>query len=369
MSKKQKILHFHPNGFMASKFVLPLIRFERQSNFHSQLITSDIRFNKRTIQIPYNLTIRNFPLFPLAIFKLCRLILRYKPSIVLCHNSRSAFLPLLVAKFFSVPTYIYFNHGVPFSGYKGLIRFLFMLIEYVNCSLAKKILTVSNGMRALLTSIKPSADIGIIGSGSAAGIDLQAFNRDLYKYSLFFEGLGISQEDFVTVFIGRPEIRKGFGLVIELWKNQFKNNSTKLLLCGPEDADVANILGDVPENIICLGFVENIAEILSLSDCLILPSLHEGLSYAVLEAMACKCLVIANNIPGMQYLITDGESGFLVDDNDAVGYAKILDLIRNNHFDINSIKEKGYISIQKFSRESFMKSYIKFLRKQGLDSN
>jgi glycosyltransferase involved in cell wall biosynthesis len=244
-----------------------------------------------------------------------------------------------------------------------------MLIEYVNCSLAKKILTVSNGMRALLTSIKPSADIGIIGSGSAAGIDLQAFNRDLYKYSLFFEGLGISQEDFVTVFIGRPEIRKGFGLVIELWKNQFKNNSTKLLLCGPEDADVANILGDVPENIICLGFVENIAEILSLSDCLILPSLHEGLSYAVLEAMACKCLVIANNIPGMQYLITDGESGFLVDDNDAVGYAKILDLIRNNHFDINSIKEKGYISIQKFSRESFMKSYIKFLRKQGLDSN
>ena len=54
------------------------------------------------------------------------------------------------------------------------------------------------------------------------------------------------------------------------------------------------------------------------SDILIQPSLNEGISSTILEAMACKTLVIATNVGGDQELITDNETGFLVNSNSQI---------------------------------------------------
>jgi len=52
---------------------------------------------------------------------------------------------------------------------------------------------------------------------------------------------------------------------------------------------------------------------MSRSDCLVLPSLSEGTSNVVLEAMASGLPVIASGIPGMREIVQDGISGFLID--------------------------------------------------------
>jgi glycosyltransferase involved in cell wall biosynthesis len=46
-------------------------------------------------------------------------------------------------------------------------------------------------------------------------------------------------------------------------------------------------------------------------DCLVNPSLYEGMSNVVLEAMACGLPVIASRVPGNEELVLDGETGFL----------------------------------------------------------
>jgi len=165
----------------------------------------------------------------------------------------------------------------------------------------------------------------------------------------------------VVVYIGRPEKRKGFELVLQLWNEYFKNKNTKLVLCGPQTDEVKKYLKTVPSNVIALGFVNNISEILASSDLMILPSLHEGLSYACLEAQAAGVVVIANDISGIQCVVEDGKTGFLVPHNDLQKYAEIIKKIETDRNSIEAIKLQAKVSVSRFSREQFIPSYLSFV--------
>ena len=54
-------------------------------------------------------------------------------------------------------------------------------------------------------------------------------------------------------------------------------------------------------------------QIYQSADCLVNPSLYEGMSNVVLEAMACGVPVIASRVPGNDELVLDGDTGFLFD--------------------------------------------------------
>lgn len=68
----------------------------------------------------------------------------------------------------------------------------------------------------------------------------------------------------------------------------------------------------VDERIRFLGLREDIPRILSILDVFVLPSLSEGLSMAILEAMIAGKPVIATNVGGNPELVEDGETGYLV---------------------------------------------------------
>jgi len=55
----------------------------------------------------------------------------------------------------------------------------------------------------------------------------------------------------------------------------------------------------------------DVARTLSAIDVFVLPSLSEGLSNALMEAMACGCCVIASAVGGNPELVTDGATGLL----------------------------------------------------------
>jgi glycosyltransferase involved in cell wall biosynthesis len=52
--------------------------------------------------------------------------------------------------------------------------------------------------------------------------------------------------------------------------------------------------------------------LMSASDLVIQPSLHEGFGLAVLEAMALGCAVIASRVGGLPEIVEDGVSGILI---------------------------------------------------------
>ena len=61
-----------------------------------------------------------------------------------------------------------------------------------------------------------------------------------------------------------------------------------------------------------------------------LPSHAEGMANALLEAMACGLPVVATRVGAAPSMVTDGESGLLVDASDVEGLAGALDRLIND---------------------------------------
>ena len=361
MMHPSRIIHFHPNGKYASLFVDPLIAAERSYGYVSTLVTSVCLSNTGGRVIPYDLSLRNLPCLLIAFIKICQFLYSQKPNVVISHNSKSSSLPLLAAWLMGVRSRIYFNHGVSFIAYRGLIRYLLMGLERANCALATNVVTVSSDMRDILLNLKYAEKITIIGHGSACGLDLSIYNGPRYAESSFRKDHGISKDDFVMVYVGRPEGRKGYDLILRLWQEYFREDEYKLVLCGSDASDALKILSKVPRNVICMGFVQNIPEILSNSNSLILPSLHDGLSYAVLEAMACGCIVLANDIDGIRNLIRSGENGYLISNNSAPGFVSVIKSLRYKTRETEAIRRNSLETAQKFSRKQFLPIYLAFI--------
>lgn len=88
---------------------------------------------------------------------------------------------------------------------------------------------------------------------------------------------------------------------------------------GPERGGLeaeARRLG-VAERVRFLGRRQDVPELLAACDVFALPSLYEGSSLAVLEAMAAGRPVVSSAIGGTEELIEDGDSGLLVPPGDA----------------------------------------------------
>ncbi len=64
---------------------------------------------------------------------------------------------------------------------------------------------------------------------------------------------------------------------------------------------------------VCLcGEQKNMDEVYKLADCVVIPSLREGLPYVLLEAAAFGIPVIASNVGDIPAIIKNGESGTLI---------------------------------------------------------
>lgn len=362
MKQTKKILHFHPNGALGSKFVKPLIDAERSVGHHSKMVVSSNLVDNDAILIPYDLNLKNLLTLLPAFVQIYKLFLSERPDILVSHNSKSSSIVLICAWLANIPQRIYFNHGVPYVAYKGLLKSILKSLELMNIFFSTHVLTVSKDMQFLLQALDGKKDIQIIHEGSACGLDLSQYEFKKYQNSTFRLYHNVTSNDFLIVYIGRPEKRKGFNLVLEMWAEHFLTKNFKLVLCGPSEFDVVKFLGYLPDNVICLGFTNRVPEILSQSDLFILPSFHEGLPIAILESMASGCIVVANRIPGIQSLIESGSNGLLVDNNSKKKYAEIIHKIKSNPIFYKNLTQINALQVaKKFSRESFIPKYLTYI--------
>jgi glycosyltransferase involved in cell wall biosynthesis len=357
-----KIVHFHTDYRMAAQFVAPLIAAESDAGHETQLVTSVSRPQQDGMVIPFDLSAVNLLGLPSALWKIWSLLNHARPDAVISHNTKSSPLPLWGAWLAGVRVRVYFNHGVPYVGYRGALRWLLRMLERLNCGLATHVVTVSANMKALLQDVVPAVEPMVIQHGSASGIDLNLYAPHDFNSQAWRSTLGLVETDFVVVYVGRPERRKGFDVVLRLWADHLHEPSFKLILCGPDQEDVLKYLPILPSNMLCLGFVNNLPDILRSSDVLVLPSLHEGLSYACMEAQASGAVVVGNNVSGISCLIENGVSGFLVQGNLPDKYVEIFRELEANRSTLAKVREHARINVARFSRQSFLPAYLKLLQ-------
>jgi glycosyltransferase involved in cell wall biosynthesis len=311
----------------------------------------------------FNLCLKNILKFPIVLWQLRSFLKDNKPDVVICHNTNSALLPLFSALWAGISARVYFNHGVPFVGYKGLSRWGFKLLEYGTLWLATRALTVSRDMLNLLRPIASDTKVSLISAGSACGIELKDYSRDPGGKIDWCKKYGLNVEDLIVLFVGRPVKRKGFDFSIRLFLDCIPDAHLKLVVCGATYEDVRRTIHEVPQNIIPLGFINNLAEVMSYADMLILPSRHEGLSYVALEAQASGLTVVANDIPGLRCAVEHEVNGFLVPPNDPKHYINIIRQGGLNRKSFCQVRQRATIDVKRFSRDVFMADYARFLNK------
>jgi len=160
------------------------------------------------------------------------------------------------------------------------------------------------------------------------GIDLDYFNAAVEFPPKRNEFLREGEEILIGA-IGRLVAEKGLEYLLECMPEVLKRfTQIKLLLVG--DGPLKTHLEKrvlslgLKDNIIFTGFRSDIREILSCLDILILPSLLEGFSMIILEAMAMAKPIVASDIPGIREQIIDGKNGILVPAKDTNALAAAI---------------------------------------------
>jgi glycosyltransferase involved in cell wall biosynthesis len=95
---------------------------------------------------------------------------------------------------------------------------------------------------------------------------------------------------------------------------------------GPERARLEALAAElgIADRVLFLGYRSDIPQLLAACDVFALPSLYEGSSLAVLEAMAARRAVVSSAIGGTDELIDDGADGVLVPPGEVAPLAAAL---------------------------------------------
>lgn len=150
------------------------------------------------------------------------------------------------------------------------------------------------------------------------GVDLGAFVPPTAAERETARGaLGLGRDAVAVVFVGRLSASKGVHLLLDAWRLVEAADAMgrwHLLLAGDgeEAAALQSRVASEVMRVRLLGRLPDVRGLLRAADVLVLPSQSEGLSNAVLEAMAMVVPIVGTQIGGLEEQVDDGVTGVLV---------------------------------------------------------
>lgn len=237
------------------------------------------------------------------------------------------FMATLLSFWYRVP-YIVSLRGADVPGYSerftGMYIFLRPLIRCI-WSRAARVVSNSAGLRmlALQTNVKQSIDM------IPNGIDIAEFKPDAAR-----ETDGI----FRILCVSRITPRKGIRYLIEGFDALQKKNSSKMELWIIGEGDELASLWELVQSLGLHSSVkffgrmehEKLASFYGLADVFVLPSLNEGMSNTMLEALASGLPIIATVTGGTEELVRDGENGLYIEKQSSEDIALKLEQVLND---------------------------------------
>ena len=210
------------------------------------------------------------------------------------------------------------------------------------CRQAKALIAPSPSIADELRAAQfPSESVFEIANGVAVPPPRTRERRSLARMALADANpdLIASDDTPVAVFTGRLHPAKGLFDLVKAWEGVVEalpNARLWIVGEGPLRDELYSYIRErqVHPFISMPGAFDDVDEVLAAADCFVLPSYEEGMSIALLEAMAAGLPVIASDIPGNRRLIEPSETGILTPSRDPQSLAReIVAVLRsvNSH--------------------------------------
>lgn len=161
--------------------------------------------------------------------------------------------------------------------------------------------------------------------------NLNMFLHPVASNSTEFNSI-ISRNKTNILYVGRVSAEKGCNIIVDIAK-KIDTNRFHFVFCG-DGPELDNIKKLVIKNQLTnaftfLGFIahEKIPHIISLCNIGIVPSEYEELGLVILEMMAGKLPVIANDLSTVKQIISNGMNGLLVSKGNVDSWIRAIQLI------------------------------------------
>lgn len=275
-----------------------------------------------------------FPLFVVDMIRLwwwlVKLVKRNEVDAVQTHLLGSLdFLVLLVRATTRLRVVLWTFHSTNFTlaeahlpKYKWLLRpkrYVYRLLYRFTSHLVSGFIAVSDQVKEAMTEI-----IGPIQGKITVicnGVDIRKYGLPVDRMSLRSQ-LGLAASDRLIAVVGTLKEPKGHRYLVEAMTiivPQYPDAHALFIGDGDLRQELqAQVEGlNLGDHVHFLGNRHDVPKLLAASDLFVLPSLWEGLSIALLEAMASGLPIVATAVSGTSQVMSAGETGLIVPPRDA----------------------------------------------------
>jgi glycosyltransferase involved in cell wall biosynthesis len=259
---------------------------------------------------------------PGAVYAIYKIIKSEKIDIVHCHRHKATVIGALASAIAGVSEVISHVHGLTRTRTRKRYITNWILFKRV-----KKIIAVSDSVRKdiirtnlnlnpeKVVTVRNGIDLGLIDSINTTRKDARL-------------KLGLPDDTITFGTVGRLTRTKGQSYLLEAFSKILEQiHDARLVLIGegPLSEELRRQAGNlnISSKILFTGYRNDVRELLKGLDVFVLPSVAEGLSIALLEAMASRLPVIASNVGGIPEVI-DCNSGFLLPARDSSVLAEAM---------------------------------------------
>lgn len=319
-----------------SRIILRLAQMAREQGWEANVLTTDPMFQQalrdsgigvvdldviwRDVRLAHDLR---------GLLTLYQFLSNGDYTVVHTHTSKAGLVGRLAARLAGVPVILHTVHGFAFhEASRRVQRAMYSTIERVAAHLCDHIVCVSefHCRWAQQLGIAGADKITAIPNGVTAECARVTMTRQQIRRMV-----GVDGEEFVILSVGRLVPQKGFEYLLEATAKLVHHMQRPFRVVIAGDGWLRNQLEERARNlligrhVIFLGFRDDIANLLSAADLVVLPSLWEGLSIALLEAMVAARPIVTTMIgSNLEVAGESSEAALLVPPADADALADAI---------------------------------------------
>jgi sugar transferase (PEP-CTERM/EpsH1 system associated) len=292
-------------------------------------------------------------------FRISKIIKKRHFNIIHTHNEGGLIYGATAALIARVPNIVHTEHGKE-PGYEE--KRILHMVEKVLHRKVKKVVAVSNDLRDRIaeSSRTNGKRIAMI----LNGIDVEKYYRpESRKENRIL--LGIGPESFVIGNVARLVPLKNHQFLLAVFRELLRDlPNLRMMIIGDgplrEDLESYSRKIGISKSVKFLGERQDVPDLLAAFDLFVLPSLTEGTSITLLEAMASGTPIVASRAGGNSQIIENRKTGLLLPlDKPKAWVATIKSLIVNPDKG-RGLSEMAKVEVkERFSLKAMVENYEK----------